>query len=95
MKNMIKVIKMIKRIGWVGWYAVGWSGGQGAHTVLGGEDGGWEGRGRNWNGEVGWGESGGVVGEEGWVERGGGMVERVGVGEGERVAMSEGGERVR
>ena len=36
MKNMIKVIKMIKRIGWVGWYVVGWNGGQGAHTVLGG-----------------------------------------------------------
>ena len=40
MKNMIKVIKMIKRIGWVGWYVVGWSGGQGAHTVLGGGGGG-------------------------------------------------------
>ena len=39
MKNMIKVIKMIKRIGWVGWYVVGWSGGQRAHTVLGGAGG--------------------------------------------------------
>ena len=27
---------MIKRIGWVGWCVVGWSGGQGADTVLGG-----------------------------------------------------------
>ena len=36
MKNMIKVIKIINRIGWVGWCVVGWSGGQGADTVLGG-----------------------------------------------------------
>ena len=71
MKNMIKVIKMIKRIGWVGWYVVGWSGGQGAHTVLGGGGGGGRmgvGKGQrpeqwvagSW--EMGEYESGGVVG---------------------------------
>ena len=45
MKNMIKVIKMIKRLGWVGWYVVGWSGGQGAHAILGGGGGGGVGNG--------------------------------------------------